>query len=177
MRKPIWTWLGYGMLMGVVAAWAQQGPTRKAGLWLVATTTHIQQKDETPETFAARGQKEQAPAADGGVPECLTQDVIDNYGVILPPSLKSCELYNVLQTANGFKADMTCKGGYNGFGSVESTWTDPDHVVGKVRFVSKSSESKDARALVWTEEASAVFKSADCGAVKPRKVPATPAAK
>jgi hypothetical protein len=176
MRTRIWKLAGYGVLMGVVAAWAQEGPTRKAGLWLVASVTHIQQKGEEPGSFAARGQKEQAGPAEGGVPECLTREIIDNYGVILPPSLKSCELYNVLQTADGFKADMTCKGAYNGFGSVESTWTDPDHVVGKIRFVSKTSESSDARALVWTQEASAVFKSADCGAVKPRALPAEKAA-
>jgi hypothetical protein len=91
--------------------------------------------------------------------------------VILPPSLKDCELSNVSKTANSFKADMTCKGGYNGFGSVESTWSDPDHVVGKVRFVSKTRETTNARALTWTQESTAVFKSADCGQVKPRRMP------
>lgn len=175
MRKQIWKYLGYWALMGVVATWAQQPQTRKAGLWLVASTTQIQQKGEAPGNFGSRVQGTQAPPADGGVPECLTQEIIDNYGVILPPSLKSCELYNILQTEESFKADMTCKGGFNGFGSVESTWTDPDHVVGKIRFVSKSKETTDARALTWTQDASAVFKSADCGNVKPRPLPAKPA--
>ena len=172
MRKQIWKSLGYWALMGVVAAWAQQPQTRKAGLWLVAATTEIQQKGETPGNFGSRAQTTQAPSADGGAPECLTQEMIDNYGVILPPSLKNCELYNILQTEDSFKADMTCKGGYNGFGSVESTWKDPDHVVGKIRFVSKSKETDDARAMTWTQDASAVFKSADCGNVKPRALPA-----
>jgi uncharacterized protein DUF3617 len=175
MRKRVWTTLGYGLLMGMVAAWAQQPQARKTGLWLVASTTQIQQKDEAPGSFSSR-QNSQAAPAEGGAPVCLTREIIDNYGVILPPSLKSCQLYNVQQTETSFKADMTCKGGYNGFGTVESKWTDPDHVVGKVRFVSRNGESPEARALTWTEEASAVFKSADCGAVKPRPLPAKPAA-
>ncbi len=173
MRKRVWTTLGSWVMMGMVAAWAQE--SHKAGLWLVVTTTRIQQQGESPGNFA-RGKNEPSPSAEGGVPECLTQEMIDNYGVILPPSLKSCELSNVLQTGDTFRADMTCKGGFNGFGSVESTWKDADHVVGKIRFVSKTKETTDARAMAWTEEASAVFKSADCGNVKPRQLPSRPAA-
>lgn len=176
MRRRVWTMLGYWMLMGVVAGWAQQTVTKKAGLWMVSASTSIQQKDETPESFKSRAKNEQSPAQ-SGVPECLTKEIIDGYGVILPPSLKSCELYNVLKTTDSFKADMTCKGSFNGFGAVESNWTDPDHVVGKVRFVSKTGGNDSARALVWTEEASAVFKSEECGAVKPRPLPGKPAAK
>ena len=174
MRKRVLMTLGYWALMGVVAGWAQE--THKSGLWLVVTTTRIQGQGEAPGNFAG-GANPPAAAAEGGVPECLTRDIIDNYGVILPPSLKSCELQNVQRTALSFKADMTCKGSYNGFGSVESTWTDPDHVVGKVRFVSRGKGTNDTRALAWTEEAKAVFKSADCGNVKPRPLPSKPAEK
>lgn len=172
MRKRVWMTLGYWALMGMVAGWAQE--SHKAGLWLVVTTTRIQGQGEAPGNFAGGAN---APAEEGGVPECLTKDIVDNYGVILPPSLKSCELQNVHQTADTFKADMTCKGSYNGFGSVESTWTDPDHVVGKVRFVSRGKGTNDTRALAWTEEAKAVFKSADCGNVRPRPLPSRPAEK
>lgn len=169
MRKRVWTTLGYWGLMGMVAAWAQQ--PHKAGLWLVAATTHIQQTADSPGNIDLR-KKDNGLSADNGAPVCLTPEMIENYGVILPPSLKSCELYNVQQTADSFKADMTCKGGYNGFGSVESQWTDENHVVGRIRFVSKSGETKDARMMTWTQDASAVFKSSDCGNVKPRQVPA-----
>jgi hypothetical protein len=161
--------------MGMAAGWAQQETALKPGLWLVATSTQLQQKGEAPANFGARTGKQPSLPADGGVPECLTKEIIDNYGVILPPSLKSCEVYNVQKTENSFKADMSCKGGYNGFGSVESTWKDADHVVGKIRFVSKSKDSDDARSLTWTEDASAVFKSADCGNIRPRALPAKPA--
>jgi len=102
---------------------------------------------------------------------CLTREMIDTYGVILPPSLKGCDLSNVVQAADNFRADMTCTGAYNGSGSVDSTWTDEDHVVGTVRFVSKTRDSNNPRAMVWIQEATAVFKSSDCGTVKPRKMP------
>lgn len=169
MRKRIWTTLSYWALMGVVAAWAQE--TRKAGLWMIATETQIQQPGEAPGNFVAHRQGDDAAVPAGGVPVCLTREMIDTYGVILPPSLKDCELSNVLQTADSFKADMTCKGAYNGVGSVESTWMDEDHVVGKVRFVSKTKGTTDVRALTWMQQATAVFKSSDCGAVRPRKIP------
>ena len=137
MTKRVWTTLGYWVLMGMVAAWAQQ--SHKAGLWMIATTTRIQQQGETPGNFV----RVVTTADRLRLRRCArVPDPEDhNYGVILPPSLKNCELSNVLQTGDSFKADMTCKGGFNGFGSVESTWKDPDHVVGKIRFVSKTRET------------------------------------
>lgn len=169
MTKRVWSTLGYCALIGVVAAWAQ--PTRKSGLWMIATSTRIQQAGETPGNFVASGNGGNGEASLTGAPTCLTPELIHKYGVILPPSLRDCELSNVLETAASFKADLTCKGGYNGFGSVETTWTDEDHVVGKIRFVSKTRETENARALTWTQNSTAVFKSADCGEVKPRRIP------
>lgn len=168
--QRVWTSLSLCVLMVAATSSAQQ--TRKAGLWQVATTTKIQQQGETPGNFVTRPNGSESSGPDGGLAVCLTQEVIDAYGVILPPSLKDCDLSNVVQSANSFRADMTCKGGYNGVGSVESNWTDEDHVTGKVRFVSKTRETTSQRALTWTQEGTAVFKSSDCGSVKPRKVPA-----
>jgi hypothetical protein len=82
----------------------------------------------------------------------------------------------VVQKSNSFSADMTCKGSYNGKGSIESTWTDDEHANGKIRFVAKSRQSTNQLMMTWTQESTAVFKSADCGTVKPRTIPpATPA--
>jgi hypothetical protein len=168
MRKQrVWIILTYCLLLGDVFTWAQ---TRKAGLWEVATTTRIQQAGQAPGNFAGGGSDQTAPA--GGLPVCLTQEMIDTYGVVLPPSLKDCELSNTVSAADNFRADMTCKGAYNGRGSIETQWRDDDHVVGKVRFVAKTGQGTNARTMTWTQEATGVFKSADCGAVKPRKMPA-----
>lgn len=161
---------GYWLLIGLVAigTQARAQENQKAGLWLVANSTRIQQPGEAPGNSNGVGR---SAIAGDGLPVCLTPELIDRYGVILPPSLKDCELTHVQRTDGSFKADMTCKGGYNGFGSVESTWTDPGHVIGKIHFVSKTGEATNARALAWTQESTAVFKSSDCGGVKPRKIP------
>lgn len=169
MRKhEIWISVAYCVFVGTSVCGAQE--TKKAGLWEISTTTRIQQQGETPGNLNARGSgADSAPAS--GMAVCLTRELLDTYGVILPPSLKDCDLSNVAQAADSFKADLTCKGGYNGFGSIESTWTDEEHVTGKLRFVSKTKEATNGRALTWTQESTAVFKGEDCGAVKPRKIP------
>jgi hypothetical protein len=77
----------------------------------------------------------------------------------------------VVQAVDNFRADMTCTGAYNGSGSVDSTWTDEDHVVGTVRFISKTLDKDNPRAMVWIQDSTAIFKSSDCGTVKPRKIP------
>jgi hypothetical protein len=157
-------------LLAVNVSSAQQ--SRKAGLWMISTTTRIQQQGESPANLGGHpGQSSSEPV---GLPACLTQEVVDKFGVILPPSLRDCELSNVVQAADSFHADMTCKGSYNGVGSVESTWTDEDHVAGKVRFVSRTGEAGKGRQLTWSQESTAVFKSSDCGNVKPRQIPVKP---
>jgi hypothetical protein len=169
-KYTLWITLTLCLLAASVSS-AQQSP--KAGLWLISTTTRIQQQGESPANFSAshQGQSSSEPV---GLPACLTQDLIDKYGVILPPSLRDCELSNVVQAADNFHADMICKGSYNGVGSIESTWTDEDHVAGKVRFVSRTGEAGKGRQMSWSQESTAVFKSSDCGDVKPRKIPVKP---
>jgi hypothetical protein len=172
-KHTVWIALTLCVLAPGVSS-AQQ--SRKAGLWIISTTTRIQQAGESPANFSAGHPG--APPEPGGLPTCLSQDVVDKFGVILPPSLRDCELSNVVQGADNFHADMTCKGSYNGVGSIESTWTDADHVAGKVRFVSRAGEAGKGRQMTWSQESTAVFKSSDCGAVKPRKIPVKqPAAK
>jgi hypothetical protein len=145
--------------------------SRKAGLWIISTTTRIQQPGESPANFSAGHPAGSSPEP-AGLPTCLSQEVVDKFGVILPPSLRDCELSNVVQGADSFRADMICKGSYNGVGSIETTWTDANHVAGKVRFVSRAGEAGNGRQMTWVQESTAVFKSSDCGDVKPRKIPA-----
>jgi hypothetical protein len=167
MQKPT-QWIAALCVLAAGVSSAQQSP--RAGLWLISTTTRIQQQGESPADFSAspQGQSSPQPAA---LPVCLSQEIVDKFGVILPPSLRDCELSNVVQAADNFHADMTCKGSYNGVGSVESSWADGDHVNGKIRFVSRSGESGKGRQMTWAQESTAVFKSSDCGDVKPRKIP------
>ncbi len=167
-KYTLWMTLAFCLLAASVSS-AQQSP--QAGLWLISTTTRIQQAGDSPANFSG-GHPAQSSSEPVGLPACISQELIDKYGVILPPSLRDCELSNVVQAADNFHADMTCKGSYNGVGSIESTWTDENHVTGKVRFVSRTGEAGKGRQMTWSQESTAVFKSPDCGNVKPRKIAA-----
>ena len=169
------TWIILTYCSFAVAA-VSNAQSRKAGLWETKSKTTIGQTvgQTGPSTTPA---ETPADSESAGIPVCYTQDVIDKYGVILPPSLKDCQLSNVKQTATSYTADMTCHGSYNGRGSVDATWTDEDHVSGKVHFTSRTKEASNPRLMQWTREASGVFKSANCGDVKPRAVMPKPDAK
>ena len=170
MRKAhICLILTFFLLAGIHLSKAQ---SRKAGLWEMTSKTTVLQPGNRPGTTTNSGTSTQAQASEPeGLPVCLTQAQIDKYGVILPPSLRDCEISNVVQKPDSFSADMMCKGSYNGKGSIESTWTDDDHASGEIRFVAKSRDSSAPMSIAWTQESTAVFKSPDCGSVKPRPMP------
>jgi hypothetical protein len=169
MLKPrVWITLGCCIVATSISASAQ---SKKAGLWEVTSTTTIQQAGREAGQPSGTESVNPSPNQSAPLPVCLSQALIDKYGVVLPPSLRDCQVFNVAQTANHFTADMTCKGSYNGKGSIESTWTDEDHAVGKVHFVAKTKDASPI-SMRWTQDVSAVFKSADCGTIKPRPMPA-----
>src|SRR5579863_4108409 len=85
-KYTLWIALTFCVFAASVSS-AQQ--SHKAGLWIISTTTRIQQQGESPGNFSAahQGQSSSEPV---GLPACLTQEMIDTYGVILPPSLRDC---------------------------------------------------------------------------------------
>ena len=147
------------------------GEAHKTGLWEVTTKTVIQQSGDVEGRL--NGNQPGGSGSMGSLPVCYSSDLINHYGIALPPSLRDCELSNVIDKPDSFRADLSCKGTYNGKGSVETTWTDEDHVTGKVHFTSKT---RDAQPMMirWNQDLTAVFKSADCGNVKPRVIPQRP---
>jgi hypothetical protein len=58
-----------------------------------------------------------------------------------------------------------------GKGSVEATWTDPDHATSKVHFLGSMQMGPNATPVEYTIESTSAFKSADCGSVKPIQMP------
>ncbi len=144
--------------------------SRKAGLWEVTSKTTFPQSGNQLRMSNGSNAADQSASPPAALQVCYTQDVIDQYGVILPPSMKSCRLSHVTQTRTTFSADMVCNGTYNGRGIIEATWTDDEHVSGKVRFAERTNEANTPRSMQWVREDSATFKSADCGTVRPRAV-------
>jgi hypothetical protein len=138
----------------------------------LSTITTIQQSGNRVGMFASTSPGSSPTGNAQTIPVCLTEPLIDTYGIALPPSLRDCEISNVQRKPDSITADMTCKGRYSGKGSIESTWSDDEHGTGKVHFIGKMKEGSNLLTMGWTQSSTAVFKSQDCGSIKPRTLPA-----
>ena len=97
---------------------------------------------------------------------CLTQQDIDKFGTV-PPNSRYCKVTNVNKKATSVSADMECTGPMSGKGTFESSWSDPEHAKGKAHFMG----TIGGKPVQWTIDSTSVFKSSDCGNVKPLSAP------
>ena len=103
---------------------------------------------------------------------CLTQAMINKYGAPMPQSRNSeCQISNVVLKANSMTADWVCSGRMAGKGTLESSWADPDHAIGKVHFAGVMQMGPNSTPVEYTIESSSVYKGPDCGSVKPLPMP------
>jgi hypothetical protein len=158
-KTRVWIAMGCCLFAVALAAWAQGG--RKPGLWEITTTMNYQSQ------AGATGR----PATVGPytTPACLTQALIDKYGAPLP-QVGQCKITSVNKQANSVKAILACTGRMNGTATMESTWT-ATTATGSVHFVMSPPPGSAAKAVEWTSTSTSVFKSADCGSVKPFPMP------
>lgn len=164
MRKiQLWIALGCSLFAVTMFAWAE---TRKAGLWEMTTTTTWQRSPYAPGTAG-----DPVKGGTHTTQVCLTQEMIDKYGALLPQSRGQCRIANKLMRPGGMTADWVCTGKMSGKGALESTWSDLEHARGKVHFIGTFLERSERRPIEWTTESTSVFKSADCGSVKPLPLP------
>ncbi len=162
--KSTRAWCSFACLFACVTlfaltAWAQN---RKAGLWETTTTMNWQK--------SMMGGGAPPPGAMGGshtTQVCLTQAMIDKFGAPMPLNRPDCSVTNVQKTDHGMSAQMVCVGRIDGKATMESTWQDPEHAKGKVHFNGAVQVGTSTRPIEWTALSSSVFKSADCGTVKP----------
>jgi hypothetical protein len=162
-KTRLWVALVCGLFAITVFAWAGTG---KAGLWEITTTTKWQRSPFAPGTAGdpARGGTHTTQV-------CLTQEMIDDYGALLPQSRGQCTIANKLLRPGGMTADWVCTGKMAGKGALESNWSDLEHATGKVHFVGTLQVGGGKEPVEWTTESTSVFKSADCGSVKPVPLP------
>jgi len=151
--------------IGVVALWAQ---ARKSGLWEVTSTTTLQQSPFPPGM---------TPPADSPLARgphttqiCLTQAMIDRFGGPIPQN-GDCQFSDLKRDEHGMKATLVCSGRMVGNGSYEATWLDPEHAKSKAHFTGTVQGRSGPRTIEWTRESTSVFKSADCGDIKPLPLP------
>jgi hypothetical protein len=150
-------------------AWSQG---MKAGLWETTSTMTWQQSP-----FQEMNLPPAATQALGGgthsVQVCVTQEQIDKFGTVPPQIGHQCQLTDLNITASGMTANLTCSGQMNGSGTVTASWADSSHSTGKVHFAGTMQMGPNSAPVEWITEWSSVYKSADCGSVKPAPMPAS----
>jgi len=103
---------------------------------------------------------------------CLTQEMIDKYGAIVPDNLtRICQLANVVKKPGGTTADLICSGPLEGKGSLEVNWSDSEHAKGILHFSGTMHPGDKEIKIEWTAATASVYKGPDCGALKPATPP------
>jgi hypothetical protein len=154
-----------GLLLCTGAAISSE-ESRRAGLWEMTTTTTWQKAPLVPSSEDSRLR--------GGTHTtqiCLTREMIDKYGALLPQSRGQCTIKNKVVMPGIVSADYVCSGVMTGKGVLESTWLDTEHARGTLHFVGTFQVGSETRPIEWTTKSTSVFKSADCGTVKPPSLP------
>jgi hypothetical protein len=146
----------------LTAALHASAQDRKPGLYeLTLTTTTV---SPTPSKYPPRTSN-----------ICLTQEMIDKYGAIVPDNLtRICQLVNVVKKPGGMTADMVCSRGLVGKGTLEVNWSDSEHAKGLLKFSGTMHPGDTDIKIEWSATTSSVYKGPDCGDVKP--VPSPPPA-
>lgn len=169
MRKAL-LWVAFLCWLGAAykhaRSEAKQAETRKAGLWTITTTMTWQKSPFVPGSMGG-------PAKTGTHSNdvCLTQEMIDQWGALLPQSRGQCRVANKVMVLGGMTADWVCMGKMSGQGALESNWSDLEHAKGKVHFVGTLLVGNEKKPIEWTTESTSVFKSADCGSIQPPPLP------
>jgi len=162
--------LGCWLIVGTAISGAQtkkpEIATRKAGLWEMTTTMTWQQSPFASGTVNGVGE--------GGKHSklvCLTQEMIDKYGALLPQSHGECRIENKVMRLGGMTANWVCAGKITGKGDLETNWIDMEHATGKLHFWGTFQGGSGASPIEWTTDSSSTFKSESCGNVKPTPLP------
>jgi hypothetical protein len=139
------------------------GASRKPGLWEFASTTTWQRAPsavgQNDDFLKERTRTSQV---------CLTADLIDQEGALLPHSRGQCFMENKHVESSRLTADYVCEGLMTGRGVLKSEWLDSEHVIGSLHFAGTIRVGSEDQPVEWTTDSKGLFKSEDCGNVKPR---------
>jgi hypothetical protein len=137
------------------AAAGAGGQNRKPGLYDVTITTTT--VSPSPNTYPPRT-----------IQACLTQEMIEKYGAIVPEFLSNpCQLTNIVKKPGGMSADMVCSGRMTGKGTLAVNWTDGEHSKGNLHFSGSMLPGDREIKIEWTAVTVSAYKGPDCGDLKP----------
>jgi len=143
---------------------AASSETRKAGLWELTTTMTWQRSPSRPGGEPVKPGRHTSQV-------CLTREMIDKFGALLPQSRGQCNIVNKEMKPGGMTADYVCSGEMTGKGLLESTWSDAEHSSSKVHFFGTIQAGALRKQIEWTTQSTSVFKSASCGNIVPQALP------
>jgi hypothetical protein len=169
MRKTrVWITLSCCLLAVALLTWAQVN--RKPGLWEMTSTRTFQQTPLPPGMTLPPGAHSPFSTLTTTTQVCLTQAMIDKYGI--PTSFSSgCKLTNVVLKATSVSGEVVCTGTMNMTGTWQSSWSDPEHAKGSTHFVGTAQMGKTTGPVEFTTQTISVYKGPDCGSVKPPPMP------
>jgi hypothetical protein len=167
----VWITLGCCLFALALAATASAQSLRKPGLWEM-TGTMTWQKSPLPPgvTFPANVKSPYSPTTIT-TQICLTQAMIDKFGGPVPQSQGDCKISNVSLHLTGMTAFMVCSGKVNGRAEMESSWSDGATTKGKAHFTGSMQRGQTTVPIEWTVNSTSVYKSPNCGSVKPFPMP------
>jgi len=161
--------LGCCVVVLALISWAQ-APKQQPGLWEMTTIMTWQKSPMPAGITLPAGMKSPFSGTTTTTQVCLTQAMIDKYGPASSTN-RDCKNTNVVMKSNGMTADLVCSGKMNGKGTVEASWTDSSHSRSKMHFIGTMGAGSNPMPVEWTTEITSVFKSSDCGSVKPLPMP------
>lgn len=161
-------WIAIGACFCVASLASAGTATRKPGLWEITTTTTWEKAPQVPGVEGGGGK---LPGGTHTAEVCLTQEMINDYGALLPHNNGQCRIENRVTTESKTTGDYVCSGVMEGKGQLESIWNDSEHVTGKVHFTGTFQVGGQRQAVEWTTDSLSHFKSSNCGAVKPHPLP------
>ncbi len=149
-----------GMMLGLcavaLAAQAQAQGSRKPGLYEVTTSMTMTGMPQMPQM---------APHT---MQVCVTQAVIDKYGGPAGnPQSRNCQMTNVVKTATGMTAKLTCSSPINMTGTVQTTFVDAN----TIRTVTHMTMTMSGQTVETSTDSTYTYKGPDCGSVKPPPMP------
>jgi len=143
--------------VAILAAGAQE---RKLGLYEVTLTTTT--VSPSAATYPPRVSR-----------MCLTQEMSDKYGAIVPDNItRMCQLANVVKKTGGMTAEIVCSGSIIGKGTLEVNWSDSEHSKGSVHFSGTIRPGENEIKIEWSATTSSVYKGPDCSTLNPTPAPA-----
>lgn len=142
----------FALSLAAASGFAEVPKTGLYEITLVTTTVSPTRGEHQPRTLQA----------------CLTADMIEKYGAIVPEQLtNACQLVNVVKSNSGMAAEMVCSGPINGKGTLAVTWTDSEHSKGTLHFSGTIHPGDTDIKLEWTAISTAVYKGPDCSVLDP----------